>query len=187
MNYIIRTELEKELCHHGVLGMHWGIRRYQNKNGTLTPAGRKHMAKSQLKEANKYRKKASREYGKAYVAAEKEERAFDKADKAIYKDNKKKIDKFEKKGQEFLKKRMESYSNFEEYDSNAKKITDQILKKYGEYNISYNRTTNRRPSGVSRDGASIYGRYDKGKLISKDRKAKEAKGYGILRGYTVVI
>lgn len=29
-----------ELTHHGVLGMKWGIRRYQNKDGTLTSAGK---------------------------------------------------------------------------------------------------------------------------------------------------
>lgn len=29
-----------ELYHHGILGMHWGIRRYQNKDGSLTSAGR---------------------------------------------------------------------------------------------------------------------------------------------------
>ena len=30
-----------ELYHHGVLGQKWGIRRYQNKDGSLTPEGRK--------------------------------------------------------------------------------------------------------------------------------------------------
>lgn len=34
-----------DLKHSGVKGMKWGIRRYQNKDGTLTPAGKKHYAK----------------------------------------------------------------------------------------------------------------------------------------------
>lgn len=30
-----------ELYHHGILGQKWGVRRYQNSDGTLTPAGKK--------------------------------------------------------------------------------------------------------------------------------------------------
>ena len=36
---------DNELYHFGVKGMRWGVRRYQNKDGTLTKAGRKKMAK----------------------------------------------------------------------------------------------------------------------------------------------
>lgn len=32
-----------ELMHHGVHGMRWGVRRYQNKDGSLTAAGRKRI------------------------------------------------------------------------------------------------------------------------------------------------
>lgn len=36
---------DSELYHHGVKGMKWGVRRYQNADGSLTAAGKKRAAK----------------------------------------------------------------------------------------------------------------------------------------------
>lgn len=44
---------DEELQHHGVLGQKWGIRRYQNYDGTLTDAGKEHLSNNDSKQRKK--------------------------------------------------------------------------------------------------------------------------------------
>ena len=48
--YYVQTA-DGYLEHHGILGMEWGKRRYQNKDGSLTAAGREHYGVGEAKKA----------------------------------------------------------------------------------------------------------------------------------------
>lgn len=73
--------MDEELKHHGIKGMKWGVRRFQNADGSLTPEGRKRYGSGDLKEAQKKVEK-----GKAMVDGVKKTRV-----KAAEKQHEKKI------------------------------------------------------------------------------------------------
>lgn len=64
-----------ELMHYGILGMRWGVRRYQNKDGSLTPAGKKHYQKEKSdktdwKDKESFPKKEIHKNGEPYTKEE---------------------------------------------------------------------------------------------------------------------
>ena len=59
--------MDNELQHFGIKGMKWGVRRYQNKDGSLTPAGKKRYDESDEEREEREKKEKSKKT-KAKVA-----------------------------------------------------------------------------------------------------------------------
>lgn len=77
MDYIIQ---DGELYHHGVKGQRWGVRRFQNADGSLTNAGKKRVSRKQKKALEKARK-TKQEKAEAAKNAKQEQEDFETAKK----------------------------------------------------------------------------------------------------------
>lgn len=69
--YGYEFERESDLTHHGIKGQKWGIRRFQNEDGSLTPAGRRRFEKFDRKFASKRYGISDADYDAGMAAANK--------------------------------------------------------------------------------------------------------------------
>ena len=77
-----------ELFHTGVKGMKWGVRRYQNKDGSLTPLGKKRYAKELAKlEAEKKRIRQQEQTAKKLKKLDDMRKDLDERKKALKPDD----------------------------------------------------------------------------------------------------
>lgn len=82
---------EKELLHWGIKGMKWGVRRYQNKDGTLTAAGKKRYNAEMERLKNEEKILKNKEATRAKLAKlENKQKEIDERKKALNGDSGKK-------------------------------------------------------------------------------------------------
>lgn len=75
----VKQMYNDELYHYGVKGQKWGVRRYQNKDGSLTPAGKKRVLKEEYKKVG-----ASKSLTKRYIGwQDKDVKTVNKVTKAL--------------------------------------------------------------------------------------------------------
>lgn len=176
------------LQHYGVLGMKWGQRRFQNKDGSLTAAGEKRYAKTgefgyqyHSHTTNKYNKKAQKVAKKAFFTIDSGSRSLHEkglaniknGDKRIAKQDKliKKALKYHKRAErsEELDRREQEYAQRVTTGGNIamRLLTRTIGGKAYQQHLAMNKDTTSRGSKVT---ASLLN-YVGGRPLSMIRKA----------------
>lgn len=121
-----------EIKHHGIKGQKWGVRRFQNKNGSLTSAGKKRYNDDEYdEERERLEQEVAARRGVKYVRKTKKEReAEDAENERQEKERRSKEDAAYKRTEDRMKEVDKKLQT--KYDFNSSDDVDKYYKEYDE-------------------------------------------------------
>lgn len=125
-----------ELYHHGIKGMKWGVRRFQKRDGSLTPLGKKRVKSEDHVRAQSLKKKKLSEMSNAELRELNNRMQLESQYKNLKRQN-------VSAGQKFIKDVM--------YES-SKNIASEYTKKYAKEGIAYVSSNYNSRSFMKRNG-----------------------------------
>ena len=165
------------LQHHGIKGMKWGVRRYQNEDGTLTPAGKKRDQKrfyKKVKQTTKLARKADKvdfkriadvDYDDRHPSARVDKRLL--SDYDTYHKTKDSVRELVELGKKWdqIGEKANDYNNYVYNRYREGKIPKQVTKKQERLNAS-DKAAMKAYTGKSKSIADdLLGKYGKKKLV----------------------
>jgi hypothetical protein len=154
----IQPSYRDSLTHHGILGMHWGVRRFQNSDGSYTSAGKKRLSKKQERQERNRKSNDEVEYMLEYDETPQGKQKLKAYSKEIdimendpkWSDSVENMKRFDKAERDYL------------YNQGVY-VAKKMAQKYGEKDFTdYYESGGASAYGVTtHDGKNIYDRYAK--------------------------
>lgn len=169
------------LCHHGIKGMRWGVRRFQNEDGSLTSAGKKRYQPERLTAPANASAVTKRVIGDYNRMSEQEFRNTYSVSKKTY------ANRVEKKGDPYANNRwVDANKNFEAHrnkKAETKKIRKELKEQDGHVLLYGSAMYDRAAKYVSKHNMSYDEALKKSKKEAWVASAIMASGAGALTLY----